>query len=284
MTALNNKGRKAVAQETVAILEQGGYYAPSGIRVSLPELMETCLAGTRCYRPEELDEIRRQVLAQDPAFAETPIEVANETTLAAAARLMAAGTPERLGVLNFASARNPGGGFLGGAQAQEESLARSSGLYPSLLRCPEYYDAHRSQDSCLYSDRMIYSPGCPVFRQDDGELLETPYQVDVITSAAPNAGAIRRNEPENISRIEPALRERSEKVLALAALHGCDVLVLGAWGCGVFQNDPTFVAETFASQLGGNGPFQGRFRRIVFAVLDRSPDQLIFAAFRERFG
>lgn len=281
---LNNTGRKAVAQETVAILERGGYTAPGGGQVSLKEWMETCLEGTRCYSPEQLAEIRQQVVSRSPVFAETHVEVLNETTLEAAARLVASGVPERLGVLNFASARNPGGGFLGGAQAQEESLARSSGLYPSLLRCQESYDFHRSHKSTLYSDRMIYSPGCPVFRRDDGELLETPYRVDFITSAAPNAGAIRRNEPENVSRIEPALRERGEKVLALAAHQGCNVLVLGAWGCGVFQNDPVVVAATFASQLSAGGPFHGRFRRIVFAVLDRSPEQATFAAFQERFG
>lgn len=281
---LNNTGRKAAAQETVSILEHGTYRAPTGGQVSLTEWMAACLEGTRCYDPEQLAEIRRQVVAESPAFSETHVEVVNETTLEAAARLAADGTPGRPGVLNFASARNPGGGFLGGAQAQEESLARSSGLYPSLLRCPAYYDFHRSHRSTLYSDRMIYSPECPVFRKDDGELLETPYRVDFITSPAPNAGAIRRNEPENVSRIEPALRERGEKVLALAASHGCDVLVLGAWGCGVFQNDPVVVAETFARSLGDGGPFQGRFRRIVFAVLDRSPEQATFTAFHERFG
>jgi uncharacterized protein (TIGR02452 family) len=285
----NNVRRKSIAQDTVALLEQGSYTAPSGLPVSLTELMQSCLAGTCGYLPEELAEIQAQVLAQQPpAFSETTFEVANETTLEAAARLASTGaltgTPARLGVLNFASARNPGGGFLGGAQAQEESLARSSGLYPSLLRCREHYDFHRAQRTCLYSDRIIYSPDCPVFRADDGDLLETPYLVDFLTCAAPNAGAIRRNEPENVRHIEPALRERSAKVLSLAAHQRCDVLVLGAWGCGVFQNDPGMVAEVFSCYLSAGAPFWGRFQRIVFAVLDRSPAQATFTAFRERFS
>ena len=189
-------------------------------------------------------------MAQRPLpGAPTTFSVTPETSLQGAARLTASKTYQRIAVLNFASARKPGGGFLGGAQAQEESLARSSGLYLSLLRCPEFYDFHRSLDTCLYSDRMIYSPRCPVVRDDAGLWLPTPYLVDFITSAAPNAGAIMRNEPHNRARIGPTLRERVGKVLALAAHYQVDALVLGAWGCGVFQNDPQLVAAAFYEWL-----------------------------------
>jgi uncharacterized protein (TIGR02452 family) len=114
--------------------------------------------------------------------------------------------------------------------------------------------------------------------------LEKPYLVDFITSPAPNAGAVRRNEPDNIFRIMPVLRERSEKVLALAAHQGCDVLVLGAWGCGVFQNEPVNVAQVFSEHLHADAPFWGRFQKVVFAVLDNSAEQATLAAFRERFA
>jgi uncharacterized protein (TIGR02452 family) len=280
----NNSRRKSIAQDTVELLERGNYIAPSGDQVSLSALLQMCLSSTRCYLPEQLATLRHHVLAQPSSCSETKFEVVNETTLDAAARLATTGAFARVGVLNFASAKNPGGGFLGGAQAQEESLARSSGLYKSLQECSEHYQFHRSQGTCLYSDRMIYSSGCPVFRMDDGTLLEKPYLVDFITSPAPNAGAIRRNEPENIDRIVPVLRERSEKVLALAAHHGCDALVLGAWGCGVFQNDPATVAQAFSQHLGVGASFQQRFQTVVFAVLDNSPAQSTFAAFRNQFA
>jgi uncharacterized protein (TIGR02452 family) len=71
---------------------------------------------------------------------------------------------------------------------------------------------------------------------------------------------------------------RSEYVLALAASQGYKHLVLGAWGCGVFRNDPDVVAGAFASHL-RHGDWAGRFERVVFSVLDTSPGQETFAAF-----
>jgi uncharacterized protein (TIGR02452 family) len=191
---------------------------------------------------------------------------------------------QHIGVLNFASAKHPGGGFLGGAKAQEESLARSSGLYPSLLRCPDFYTFHRYLDTCLYSDWMIFSPYCPVLRTDSGTWLEAPFMVSFITSPAPNAGAIEANEPENLTKIPATLRERNSKLLALAVHHQCDALVLGAWGCGVFRNDPQIVASIFWEHLGPTGQYWGRFKKVQFSVLDGSKEQNIYAAFAKYFG
>ena len=177
--------------------------------------------------------------------------------------------------------KNPGGGFLKGAQAQEESLARSSALYKSLLLCPEYYEFHRRNGSLLYSDRMIYSPDCPVFKQDDGTLLEEPYLVDFITSPAPNAGAILRNRPKDLDLIPEVFYARTTKLLSLAAYHNCDTLILGAWGCGVFRNQPSLVATMFADLLLANGPFWGRFKKVIFSVLDSSKNKGTFMEFEK---
>jgi uncharacterized protein (TIGR02452 family) len=183
--------------------------------------------------------------------------------------------------LNFASAKNPGGGFLNGSQAQEESLARASGLYACLLQARAMYDTNRQFDSCLYTDHMIYSPRVPVFRDDDDVLLAEPYAVSFVTAPAVNAGALR---PGERARIEPTMRGRTEKVLALAAAHGHEALVLGAWGCGVFRNDPTDVARWFHEHLCETPAFEGVFRTVVFAVLDSSPDEHTLRPFAERFG
>src|SRR5262249_23642965 len=153
--------------------------------------------------------------------------LANETTLQGSAGIIASQNYKHIGVLNFASAKNPGGGFLGGARAQEESLARTSGLYHSFLRCPGHYFAHRPGKTSLYSDRMIFSPDCPILRTDRGDWLDTPFVVSFITSPAPNAGAIHANEPSNAPKIPSVFRDRIGKLLALAAHHGCDALVLG---------------------------------------------------------
>lgn len=276
---------KAIADGTLAAIDRGKYRAPDDSVVAIRALVDACVRDTRCYTPEELAGIYQQVVAQSssPSVPVVQITVSGQTALASCADLSTAGYG-RVAVLNFASARNPGGGFLRGARAQEETLARSSALYLSLRECPDFYSFHRAQQTCLYSDRMIYSPACPVLRGDSGNWLARPYLVDFITSPAPNAGAILRNEPGNRERIVPTLRERAGKVLALAAHHQCDALVLGAWGCGVFQNDPATVAAIFADYLREGGVFHGRFRRVQFAVYDRSLAQETLAAFITHCG
>ncbi len=275
---------KQIAQETVAALERGTYNSLNGASVNISALLQNCIQGTAFYKSEALTEIQDAVLATPKPGSVTTFEVANETTLEGCARLVASGQYERVGALNFASAKHPGGGFLGGAKAQEESLARSSGLYKSLLKYPAFYQAHRQEKSSLYSDRMIYSPACPILRNDNGDWLEQPYVVGFITSPAPNAGAIHQSEGRNVSQIPTVLRERSGKILALAAQHGCDSLVLGAWGCGVFRNDPQLVATIFWEHLGPDAPYFGRFRKVLFSVLDRPPMRGHFEAFERRFG
>jgi len=152
---MNRSQRKALAEETLAIIEAGEYSSSDGKRVCLREEIRACIEGTRYFTPEE----RVQLLGKLPPgkhAEETAITVANETSLAGLTYLLEA-RAGRIGILNFASAKNPGGGFLSGSQAQEESLARSSALYASLRGVPDYYDYHRHSDDLLYSDRLIFS-------------------------------------------------------------------------------------------------------------------------------
>src|SRR5262249_27235149 len=153
------------------------------------------------------------------------------------------------------SAKNPGGGFLNGSLAQEEALACASGLYPCLLAAPEYYERNRANRSALYLDLAIFSPRVPFFRNDAGILLEKPVLASVITDPAPNAGAVAQNEPRNLQHVESVLKRRAELILQIAAAHQVERLVLGAWGCGVFRNDPNVVASTFAELLAPNGSY-----------------------------
>jgi uncharacterized protein (TIGR02452 family) len=183
--------------------------------------------------------------------------------------------------LNFASAKNPGGGFLRGSQAQEESLARSSGLYACISRMNGYYAANRSCGTALYTDHIIYSPRVPVFRDDAGGLLDEPYLVSFITAPAVNAGAVRKNEPARVPEILPVMRRRAEHVLKVALAHGDRHLILGAWGCGVFQNDPADIAHVFGALLLESDDFRDNFCSVVFAVLDRTTDGKIIGPFRE---
>lgn len=278
---MSRSTRAALARETVEIVERGSYRSPSDRLVDVVDAVRACLEGTRFYPPEELDRLREEILSRPGGDAPTAFEVVNETTLAGVARVLSRGDGP-VAVLNFASAKNPGGGFLGGSQAQEESLARSSALHASQMRAWDFYERHRSSSSPLYSDAMILSPGCPIFRDDEGRLLDDPLAATFITSAAPNAGAVAANRPAESSAIPEVFRRRSESVLALAASRGYRRLVLGAWGCGVFRNDPAVVAESFAEHL-ERGRWAGRFDCVVFSVLD-APSGPTLAAFRRAFG
>jgi uncharacterized protein (TIGR02452 family) len=206
--------------------------------------------------------------------------VTPETTLVAARRLVEHEAAAPLLVLNFASAKHPGGGFLGGSRAQEESLARSSALYASLQTAQEYYDQNRRARTTLYTDHAIVSPGVPVFRDDDGTLLDRAYEVTFFTMPAVNVGALGAGSPA-VHQVEPTMAGRVEKVLAFAASEGIEHLLLGAWGCGVFRNDPRMIARLFSDALSGPDGWGRKFRRVVFAVYDRSPGQEVLSGFEK---
>lgn len=278
---MSRRARAKLASETLEILEKGRYPIRGDRPVDISDALHDCLAGTQQFGPDELFRIRDEVLSQATPSRRTTLEVINESTLSGASHLCHAFEGRRVGVLNFASAKKPGGGFLGGSQAQEESLARSSGLYKSLLQCPGHYKYHRTASSFLYSHSAIYSPGCPVFRNDSGDLLPASYQVDFVTCPAPNAGAVRRQQPWDSDKVVPVLRERVTLTLGLALHFQVTDLVLGAWGCGVFQNDPTSVAKAFRDALGEGGDFQGLFRSVRFSVLDRSHDGATYRVFSD---
>ena len=202
----------------------------------------------------------------------------------AASRLVNQEGYKKVLCLNFASAKNPGGGFLNGSQAQEESLARATGLYPCISQMMEMYDKNRNSSSCLYLDDMIYSPQVPVIRDDNDQLLDKPFLISILTVPAVNAGAVRKNgKKQEINKIESTMLQRTERLLSVAAVNNYKVLVLGAWGCGVFKNNPDDVARYFHYHLLDNPKFNGLFEKIVFAVLDNAPDESVINAFKERF-
>jgi len=249
-----SRGAKAgIAKQTLEACDAGSYQNAAGETVDLRAYIEAARAGTLLHALG--DPLRAR------ASRAMTIAVTGESTIEALVRLAGRG---HVGCLNFASAKNPGGGFLGGAQAQEESLARSSALYPCQLTQSAHYERNRANHSAIYLDLAIYSPLVPFFRDDDGGWLARPVLASVITCAAPNAGALRQQGKFDAARVEVALRRRAEFVLAIAAHHGIERLVLGAWGAGVFGNDPAMVADAFRVHLAG--AFDGAFDEVVFAI------------------
>lgn len=281
MNPQNNRDRRSkIAHETLAILEQGFYVNRRGEKVSFGAELSAAIRQSRLYRPDDLG---AESLAIPAHAGRAAIQVTAESSLGAAERLIVREQRKNTVCLNFASAKNPGGGFLGGSQAQEESLARASGLYPCIAQMEEMYLHNRQQRTCFYSDYMIYSPLVPVIRDQTDGLLEQPYLLSFVTAPAVNAGVVREREPENVGQIGPVMKERIRKVLRVSAIHGNRTLILGAYGCGVFRNQATDVADYFAQVLLDEG-YAKLFDDIVFAIYDKTTRQENLRAFKERLA
>jgi len=168
---------------------------------------------------------------------------------------------ERIAALNFASFTSPGGKFLEGSSAQEESLCHASNLYPILKTFQKtFYDVNykNKRNNGLYHSDMIYSEGVTFLSND------CRVNADVITCAAPFTRTVLRYKRATEEVCQEVMRSRIQRILQVAYAKGVDCLILGAFGCGVFGNDPRFVARTFQEELDRIG--RDKFHWIIFAI------------------
>lgn len=268
--------RSRIAHETVEVLDRGYYETESGKVVEIESELKYAIENTELYRPKDFDSIQ---LSEENSSS-LSLTVTNKTTLEAAKSIEDEGSSDPF-VLNFASARNPGGGFLSGSGAQEESLARATGLYPCISEVTEYYQKNRQSGTGLYTDNMIYSPRVPVIRDDNGNFLDSPFFVSILTAPAVNRRVVKKEEPERLSEVKPTMDNRVKEVLLVAADNNHENLVLGAWGCGVFDNDPRTISELFKKNIVNAEAFRREFEKVVFAVLDETPSKSTFKTFSE---
>ena len=203
---------------------------------------------------------------------------------------------KKIAVLNFASATRPGGGVKNGSTAQEESLCRCSTLYPTLDRrwlWQKYYDVNRVAHDVKHTDACIYSPKIIICKTDTSlpqRVTENQFvTVDVISCAAPNL----RNEPSNwhnpetgkpVNMDSQQLLEihlsRAEHIFHVAAANNVEILILGAFGCGAFANDPVTVAQAYRMAI---AEYRARFDVIDFAIYCRDSETENYKAFYEKF-
>ncbi|MCJ8282517.1 MAG: TIGR02452 family protein, partial [Rivularia sp. ALOHA_DT_140] len=210
----NRNQRAAIAKETVDILNKGFYQNNQQEAIYIQEELQTAIENSIHYSEEDFSQLlsklnKKQVEANQNQY-QIQFEINNETTLNAANRLINQEGYDKVLCLNFASAKNPGGGFLNGSQAQEESLARATGLYPCIFQMTRMYEKNRYYGSCLYLDDMIYSPQVPVIRDDDDNLLDKPFLVSILTVPAVNTGAVKQNgKKQENKQIEKTMLQRS---------------------------------------------------------------------------
>ena len=262
-----------IAQETLHIANTGKY-TTNGKTVDISACMEYTNSHVVLISQQDADRLESTFM---PKSGSPTIELCEETTLAAIIRLADNGC--NLGTLNFASAKNPGGGFLNGAMAQEESLAAASALYISQLQCTGYYDSNRSFKSFVYTDSAIWSPDVVFFRDNSAELLSTPVKSHVLTIPGVNYGQVLI-KGEDTENAKIAMKRRMKIALAIFADKGCEAIILGAFGCGVFRNNPVDVAVWWDELLLEYG---GHFDKVVFSVFDRSRQRMTIDAFSKLF-
>lgn len=227
---------------------------------------------------------------------ETPanIIVSKKRTFEAASAY--AGKGDRLCVLNFASATNPGGGVVNGSSAQEEALCRVSTLYFTLdtdENRERFYKPHRMSRDPIHNDDILYTSDIVVFKTDTATPERMPesdwFNCDVITCAAPNLRenpASRYNNGEGRERLllsddelTRVHRKRDRRIFDAAVQNKVDVLVLGAFGCGAFRNSPTVVADVMLTLA---KEYEHAFKTIEFAVYCPPFDDTNYRIFTER--
>lgn len=234
--------------------------------------------GTKVYPDEEDLEVRNT-----DRFPSTKISVTERRSFDAAVEMHYWNRGSRVAVLNFASPMNPGGAVWQGGTSQEESLCRISTLYLA-LDTPEVHEKFYEQNhygTSLHSDTCVYTPGICIFKKDDifpEELRRAVWaSVDVITCSAPDAKGFESFSREEIERLHYF---RGKRILDVALDNGVDRLILGAFGCGGFKNDPQIVAAVYAKLM---REYEGKFAEVEFAIYHEGDEIRNYEAFRDAF-
>ena len=294
----NAATRRRIADETLAAIERGEIQIQDSV-FGFRDIVLQSRDNTIFYPPESI--LATWAISTPASRSPLPaqLELYEGSTLHHARALLhdlstrsAAneGAPARVGVLSFASATKPGGGFLSGAHAQEESLARSSTLYTSLVTptAAQFHELHRrDRRGGFYSHAMIFSPAVLVLRDDAGAWV-SPYQIEVVTCAAVNAGVVRERAGDHpgsdtATQIEGTMRERMARILFLFEQQGLRNIVLGSFGTGVFHNDVSMIADIWFDLLADDGArFMYSFDRVVFGIIDKRTVERFKAVFQSR--
>lgn len=254
--------------------------------MTLSAATKISISNTRFYAAEDYPSFEKKESSLQK------VTVTKHSTFEAAKKLHESYPDKRIAVLNFASATNPGGGVVNGSSAQEEALCRCSTLYPTLTHhtmWTQYYLPNREEHNVLHNDACIYSPDIVVFKNDSAFPQMMPshewFSVDVISCAAPNLRRVVSNQyntesgeavkikPEDLYQLH---LKRARHILTIAAANKVDIIILGAFGCGAFENDPVIVSEAMFKAA---DEFTECFDLIEFAVYCRPYETKNYQAF-----
>ena len=264
--------RAEIFQQTMRLVDSGEYVSEKNNCIQIPD-PEPMMAGTVFYDKEFTPDRKQN-------YDQMEISVQNNDCVLAGQQLKQKGFDPA--ILNMASGRNPGGGVIHGAGAQEENLFRRSNLFKSMYQFAEYasmYNIPKSEDQYPLDFHFggIYTPDAFFFRglETDGyPLLDDPISLSVISVAAINLTGHDLSVQDYLS----TTRDKIRTIFRIGIDHGHDALVLSAFGCGAFGNDPYVMASLFLEVL-HEPEFEKAFRKIVFAVIDDHNSKGNYASF-----
>lgn len=275
--------RKEVFTHTIEVTKRGQYVSESGTIVSLD------------LNP---DAVRDNVFYESPVTVQHPerkyansVDIVNKDCLLLAKELLLQDSSDDLCVLNMANAFNPGGGVYNGAGAQEEYLFRCSDYYRFLYQYATDFDCRlydiepnsRHHYPFKGDNGGVFSHGVTIFRTTEAEgyaLVEKPWKVNFVAVAAHHLPYRCYTIPSNMVA---STLERIRTILRIAYNNGQRRLVLGAFGCGAFNNPPMHMAKLF-KQVFQEDEFKGLFRNIYFAIIeDHNSNNANYNGFLEVF-
>ena len=266
--------RKEIYQQTMKLIELGSYESVENNRIQFPDA--GIMTKSTVFYYEEIHMDKR------PSYDSMEISVQNIDCVLAGKQLKDAGYHPA--ILNMANGHNPGGGVLSGAGAQEENLFRRSNLFKSLYQFADYAPLYGLQKSEYqypldFHFGGIYTPDAFFFRglEADGyPLLDDPYCLSVISVPAINI----RGHELSIDEYMATTKDKIRTILRIGMQHQHDALVLSAFGCGAFGNDPYVMAALF-KEIFCEPEFIYSFRKVVFAIVDDHNSNGNYAAFNE---
>ena len=258
---------KAVFYDTLKFIEDD---------VTLSQASAETNRHTKVYPPDFAEETEAHKAGK--------IMVVQGRTLQTALKVHEEFPDSRIAVLNFAASQRPGGGVTNGSRAQEESICRSSTLYPSLKTVKAYegfYSFHYNGGfGWKASDACIYSPDVVICRDDSDNIParlspDKFVKIDVITCAAPHIFDNVRISDSNLYAMHLS---RAKNILRVCAHNSVDILVTGAFGCGAFNNPPEIVAKAWNEAL---SVYREKFSLIVFAIYCNNSESENYRVFHD---
>ena len=233
--------------------------------------VEMKVNGTKCNIRNTNHTIKNQ---------QVTIELQDHTIIQSALYyLYKTGHKEKVAILNFADWTDVGGLVTTGAETQEEAICRCSSLYACIsdITVSEYYSSHKKKVKsegniarARANNDIIYTPNVVILKDDsdpnDIKVLKFNNEniVSVITCAAPwnyySEGISFTND--EIYNIHKA---KAKRIFDVALTDNVDIIILGAYGCGAFRNDPAYVSKAYYDLLIKEG-YVKYFKKVVFAI------------------